>query len=157
VAAEPLVSAEAGLVLSAVLGDQGIDLSEAAGLVAVLSGPLFPFGDFPVQARSALTDLFEDAFGAADDSFGPVEALLGLLAVAASGEAPMAAKFFECFLGGPPFLARLRQVGGGSLLVFLEGSECVEGRMGGSVHDRGQPAPFRPEFIDGAGARGSGA
>src|SRR5687767_10968593 len=101
--------------------------------------------------------MLEDAFGAAEESFGPVEALLGLLAVAASGQAPVAAEFFECFLGGPPFLARLGQVGDGSLLVSVERGECVEGGMGGSVHDRGQPAPFGPEFIDSAGGCGCGS
>lgn len=157
VATEALLSTEAGLVLSAVLGNQRIDLSEAAGLVAVLSAPLSPFGHFPVHARSALTDLLKDAFGAADEPCGPVEPLLGLLAVAASGQSPVAAEFFECFLGGPLFPARLRQVGDGSLLVSFERGECVEGRTGGSAHDRGQPEPFRPEFIDGAWGRGSAA
>jgi hypothetical protein len=103
VATEALLSAEAGLVLAAVLGDQGIDLSEAVRLVAMLSGPLSPFGHLRVQAHSSLTDLLEDTLGAADEPCGPVESLLGLLAVAAPGEAPVTTEFFERFLGGPLF------------------------------------------------------
>src|SRR5205807_3806260 len=52
----------ARLVLSAVLGEEGVDFSEAAGLVAVFSGPRLPFGQLCVQALSALTDELDNGF-----------------------------------------------------------------------------------------------
>lgn len=150
VAAEALLSTVAGLVLSPVLCDKGIDLSEAAGFVAVLNGPRAPVGHFRVQVGSSLIDLLEDVLGAGDEPCGAVESLLGLLAVAASGQAPVTAEFFERFCGGPLFPVGLGEVGGGALLVSLERGEFIEGRTGGTVHDRGQSAPFGPEFVDAA-------
>jgi hypothetical protein len=136
------------LVLSTVLGDAGVDFAEAAGLVAVLSRPRLPFGHLYVQVCPPLSDHSQDAFGSDFESYGSVESLLGLLAVPAPREAPVATELFERFFSGPPFLTRLGQVGGGPVLVLLERGECVEGRTGSLVDNPGQPEPFGPELLD---------
>src|SRR5438105_2871386 len=90
---------EAGLVLSAVLGEEGVDLSEAAGLVAVFGGSLLPFGQLCVQALSPFTDESENRFAPGFGSGRPVKSLFGSLAVVTPGEAPVTAEFGEGFLG----------------------------------------------------------
>lgn len=96
----------AGLMLPMVFGDEGVDLSQAAGLVPMLSSPGLPFGQLYVQALSALADEFENGFGAGLGSCGAVEPFLGPLPVSTPGEAPVAAELFEGFLGGYALLTR---------------------------------------------------
>jgi hypothetical protein len=141
---------KAWLVLTTVFGDEGVDRSEAADVVAVLRRPCFPFGQFSLQADASLSDHVQAAFRPMLGSYGSVEALFGLLAFTPPGEAAVAGQLSECFLGSLPFLPALGEVGEGPLLVPLERLQGVEGRTRRSVDDRGQPAPLGPEPIDGA-------
>ena len=143
-------------MLSSVLGKERIDFPEAAGLVAVFSGPRLPFGQLFVQTLSAFADALDNRFAPGFGSDGPVKSLFGSLAVVAPGEAPVAAQFGERFFGSLSVLASLGQVGEGPLLVLLQRRQGVEGRVGSLVDDRCQPAPFGPEFIDGAGGSRTG-
>src|SRR5882724_146499 len=88
---DTVLSLEAGLVLSTVLGDEGVDFSQAGGLVSVLGGPCPPFGRLAVQAAASLCDEFEDAFCSGFNSCGPVASLLGLLEVPPARQAPVTA------------------------------------------------------------------
>ena len=107
-------------MLSAVLGEEGIDFPEAAGLVAVFSGPRLPFGQLFVQTLSAFADSFDNRLAPGFGSGRPVKSLFGALAVVTPGEAPVASQFGERFFGSSSFLASLGQVGEGSLLVLLQ-------------------------------------
>src|SRR5437764_15368347 len=49
VSSDAVLSRDGGLRLSVVFGDEGVDLSEAAGLVAVLNRPHRPFRNLLVQ------------------------------------------------------------------------------------------------------------
>lgn len=155
-ACDALLSTEAGLVVSSVLGDERVDLSKAAGFAAVLGRPRLPFGHLGVEAGASLSNHLDDAFGAIHESCGPVESLVGLLAVAAPGQAAVTVECFERFIGRALFLTGLGQGGGGPLLVFLEGGEGVEGRTGRLVDDRGQSEPFGPESGSKLGASEEG-
>jgi hypothetical protein len=64
-------------------------------------------------------------------------------------------ELFEGFLGDLSILSRRGELGGGVLLVALEGSEGVEGWVGSSVDDRGEASAFGPEFVDAAAGSGS--
>jgi hypothetical protein len=150
-AVDALLSTDAQLVSSVVVGDKGVDLSKAAGLVAVLSRPGFPFGHLCVEARSPLSDLLEHAFRSVLESLGTMQALLGLQAVAVPGEAPVTAEFSEYVLGGLSFLAVFSEVGGGALNIPLERREFVEERARRSVDDRSKAKALRPELADGVG------
>ncbi len=110
-AEDALISTQQRVALSMVLGDEGVDLSEAAGLISVYSRPGFPFGHSCVETRSPLSDPLEDAFGSGFEPGGSVQPLLGLLAVAAPGQAPATAAIFECLLGDPPFVTGPGEVG----------------------------------------------
>ena len=148
VAGDAELLSEAGLVLSALLGKKGIDFPEAAGLVTVFGGPRPPFGQFCVQALSALAVERENSFAPGFGSGGPVESLFSSLAVVTPGKTPATAEFGERFFDSLSFLASLGRVGDGPLLVSHERRQGVEGCVRSLVDDPCQPEPFGPERID---------
>jgi hypothetical protein len=140
-------------MLSVVVCDEGVNLSEATGLVAVLGRPCRPFRNLLVQVGSPLSELLEDALGSGLEPFGPTELVLCLLAAATPGEAPVSAETFERFLCGLPFPPGFGEVGCGSLLVSPERGERVKRWTGGSVDDRGESESFGPERVVSAARR----
>ena len=143
-------------MLSAVFGEEGIDFSEPAGLVAVCSGPFLPFGQIFVEAVAALADELERRLAPGFGSDSPVESFFGSLAVVTSGEAPVTAESCECFLGGFSFSTGSGEVGERVLLVSLESRHGVEGSSGGLFDDGCQLQAFGPERVDGARGRTTG-
>lgn len=116
---------EAGFVLSAVLGKERIDFSEAAGLVAVFSGPRLPFIQVGVEALSALAEELESRVAPRLGSDRSGESFFRLAPFVPAGEASMTIEFGERLFGGLSFLAGLGQVGDGSLLLPFEDRQCA--------------------------------
>jgi hypothetical protein len=76
-----LLASERGLALLVVVPDEGVDLAEAFGFVAVLAVPFLPCGELFLEAVAALPEVREDFLGAGLEPLGAAKPYLGLAAI----------------------------------------------------------------------------